>query len=180
MALTQGRYTWRHDSILKYIVHLVQSSSKNPNVKVFADIENMTTSGCTIPPNILPTSQRPDMFLYDEVAKTAMIAELTVPFETNTQKAHERKHNKYSSLVTDLDRAGIKASLVCFEVGSRGVITKVNVSRIRSLAKFTKTKISKKILRDISKLALLGSYSIWNSREQPVWDNIDHLNFKHA
>ena len=108
VSLTQGRYTWRHDSILSHIVELLQNSSKNSDVKVYADIKDMTTSGCTIPPNILPTSQRPDIFLYNETAKTAMIAELTVPFEQNMEKSHDRKQNKYASLTSDLNRGGLK------------------------------------------------------------------------
>ena len=180
VALTQGRYTWRHDSILRHIVHLLQDSSKYPDVKIYADIKDMTTSGGTIPPNILPTSQRPDIFLYNASAKTAMIAELTVPFEQNTDKAHSRKQNKYASLMLDLNRADLKTSLVCFEVGSRGVITKDNISRLKSMFKFTKATFNKKAIRDISKLALLGSYGIWNSRQDPNWDNIDHMNIAHS
>ena len=180
VALTQGRFTWRHDSILKHIVKLLQASSENPNVKVYADTGDRTSSGGTIPPNILPTAQHSDIYLYNDTEKTAMIAELTVPFETNICKAHERKKNKYASLVVDLNRVGIKTSLICFEVGSRGAVTKANVSSIKSIFKFTKTRFTKKIIKDISKLALLASYGIWNTREQPVWDNIDHLKFNHS
>ena len=64
--------------------------------------------------NIVPTSQRPDIFLYNASSKTAMIAELTVPFEQNTDKAHSRKQNKYASLMLDLNRGDLKTSLVLF------------------------------------------------------------------
>ena len=107
-----------------------------------------------------------------------MIAELTVPFEPNMEKAHDRKQNKYASLVHDLNKEGIKTSLICFEVGSRGLVTKDNMSRIRSMFKFTRAKCNKQVIRNISKLALLGSYSIWNCTKEPNWDNIEHLNIK--
>ncbi len=102
VSLNQGRYTWRHDSILRYIVQLLQYSSTDSNVKMYVDISDMTTSGGTIPANILPTSQRPDMFLYNESAKKAVIAELTVPFEPNIPKAHEIKQSRNAALLSDL------------------------------------------------------------------------------
>ena len=61
------------------------------DVKMYADIDGMTSSGGTIPAYILPTSQPPDLFLYNEKAKKAIIAELTVSFEPNIPKAHEIK-----------------------------------------------------------------------------------------
>ena len=96
----------------------------------------MTSSGGTIPAYILPTSQRPDLFLYNEKAKKAIITELTVPFEPNIPKAHEIKQSRYAGLLSDLNRAGVNTSLVCFEIGSRGLITQDNVTRIRSILKF--------------------------------------------
>ena len=81
VSLNQGRYTWRHDSILRHIVQLLQApSTKN-------DINHMTSSGGAIPADILPTSQLRDLFLYNEKAKKAVIAELTVPFEPNNTKS---------------------------------------------------------------------------------------------
>ena len=124
---------------------------------------------------ILPTSQRPDLFLYNEKAKKAIIAELTVPFEPNIPNAHEIKQSKYAGLLSDLNRAGVNTSLVCFEIGSRGLITQDNVARIRSILKF-----KKQISRDISKLALLGSYAIWNSRKEATRDNISCLKINGA
>ena len=146
---------------------------------MYADIDGMTSSGGTIPAYILPTSQRPDLFLYNEKAKKAIIAELTVPFDKpNIPKAHEIKQSRYAGLLSDLNRAGVNTSLkiVCFEIGSRGLITQDNVARIRSILKFKCVSFKKQISRDISKLALLGSYAIWNSRKEAIWDNISCLN----
>ena len=94
VSLNQGWYTWRHDSILRHIVQLLQAPSTKSDVKMHADIDGMTSSGGTILADILPTSQRPDLFLYDEKAKKAIIAELTVPFEPNIPKAHKIKQSR--------------------------------------------------------------------------------------
>ena len=112
--------------------------------------------------------------------KKAIIAELTVPFEPNIPKAHEIKQSRYAGLLSDLNRAGINTSLVCFEIGSRGLITQDNVARIRSILKFKGVSFKKQISRDISKLALLGSYAIWNSRKEAIWDNISCLKINSA
>ena len=133
------------------------------NLKLFKQI---------IPAHILPTSHRLDLFLYNEKAKKAIIAELTVPFEPNIPKAYEIKQSRYAGLLSDLNRAGVNTSLVCFEIGSRGLITQDNEARLRSILKFKGVSFKKQISRDISKLALLGSYAIWNSRKEAVWDNI--------
>jgi len=171
VSLNQGRYTWRHDSVLNHIVHKLQEACKNTNLKVYADIEGMTTSGSTIPANLVPTSQRPDIFVFDSSSSKAMIAELTVPFEQNINKSHDFKQNKYASLLADLNDRGINTSLVCFEVGSRGLVTKENSSRIRTLFKFAQCTFSKSTIKDISKISLLCSYGVWNSRHEQVWDN---------
>ena len=45
----------------------------------------------------------------------------------NIETAHERKQNNYASLIFDMNHKkvlGIKMSLVCFEVGSRGLVSK--------------------------------------------------------
>ena len=122
------------------------------------------------------------MFLYDGKARKAIIAELTVPFEPNIPKAHEIKQSRYAGLLSDLNRAGVNTSLVCFEIGSRGLITQDNVARLRSILKFKGVSLKKKnqTSRDISKLDLLGSYAIWNSRKEAIWDNISCLKINGA
>ena len=78
--LTQGRYTWRHDSILSYIWQVVQSSElvSNESIRVNVDLPgSMTSNISTIPVNILPTSNRPDMVLFRPQEKEIFIFELT-------------------------------------------------------------------------------------------------------
>ena len=84
------------------------------------------------------------MFLYDGKAKKAIMAELTVPFEPNIPKAHEIKQSRYAALLSDLNRAGVNTSLVCFEIGSRGLITQDNVARLHSILKFKGVSFKKK------------------------------------
>ena len=57
VALQQGRFTLRHDSVLNCLVQAIDTSQ----YKVYADLDGFrTASGGTIPPNILVTPERPD------------------------------------------------------------------------------------------------------------------------
>ena len=51
---------------------------------------------------------------------------------------------------------------------------------LRSFFKFKGVNFKKEIIRDISKLALLCSYAIWNSRKEAIWDNVSCLNINGA
>ena len=96
--------------------------------------------------------------------------ELTVPFEMNIIKAHTRKMERYGSLVTDLKHiAGYNVQLLCVEIGSRGLITQDNKSRIKSIFKYAGSKARQSLFKDISTNALLCSYALWNCRHEPLW-----------
>ena len=76
VALNQGRYTWRHNSVLQKIVdHIKTYLDSDENL--YADLPNHRASDnppATIPPEILVTSARSDMVI---VSVTLM--ELTIP-----------------------------------------------------------------------------------------------------
>lgn len=177
-ALNQGRFTWRHNSVLSIILsrlHDVISDHSSHGIQIFADISSWTVGGGTIPPNVLATSQRPDLVLVDAAKKRILIMELTVPFEMNINDAHNRKMDRYGSLVLDLQTAGYRTELIRVEIGSRGLITKDNQNRIKSIFKFTGNRAPKSIFKDLCKSALLCSYALWNSRHEPQWTDCPYL-----
>lgn len=84
-ALQQGRYAWRHDSVLLTIL-LGLKPFLPPNCKVFADLDLWRAEDnplATIPPHILSTPLRPDMVAIWPDRKINLL-ELTVP--TNSTK----------------------------------------------------------------------------------------------
>ena len=83
--------------------------------------------------------------------------------------AHDRKQRKYLDLVSDIADNGFSCDLICFEVGSRGLITPNNVGYINKVFSFVGARSKKSFLRELSKLALLSSYTIWNARQEPAW-----------
>ena len=172
------RYTWRHDSTLSVITNMLKNSDefKAGKFKIYADLKDDSPKG-TIPPHILPTTSRPDIVLVwpDKIR----CVELTVPFEPNIKNAHERKCNKYASLEFDLKERICDSSVVCVEVGSRGLVDKENGDRFKELIKLTKSKVKpKELVKDLSKVSLLCSFSIFYAKEDPVWSDIPVLLLK--
>ena len=74
-----------------------------PNYSLYSDIAGYTAPhGGTIPPNILVTSLKPDLFIVNEREAKAILLELTVPWDANIQRSHEYKEGKYAALIADL------------------------------------------------------------------------------
>ena len=86
--------------------------SGNKDLSVYCDLEGHTIAGGTIPPNVLPTAQKPDLVLYWPQEQNIVIIELTVPFECNTDQAHNHKTTKYEQLVSDINNT-MPCELLC-------------------------------------------------------------------
>ena len=97
VALNQGRLTWRHNSVLQF---LAQSfiSKKPSELEVYADLDGLHLNGSTIPPDIVPTQQRPDLVIINRKEKLVFIIELTICFERNFEAANARKAERYQHL----------------------------------------------------------------------------------
>ena len=95
-SLHDGRWNWRHDSILINIARMI---SKIQDVNVYCDV---TDSEFQTPSVITGDEERPDIVFVN--ARKCYILELTVGFETNIQKNSERKKKKYADLVKRLEK----------------------------------------------------------------------------
>jgi hypothetical protein len=142
-------------------------------MQIFSDLAGFTTTGGTLPVNVIVTKLKPDIVIYNKHANSIHLVELTVPFESNITKAHDRKSKKYLDLVADIEDNGFACDLTCFEVGSRGLITSENAGHIDEIFSFIGAKPRKSFARDLSKLAILSSYTIWNARHEPAWGSGD-------
>ena len=67
--------------------------------------------------HIVSTDQRPDIVYWDDTNKTVRIIKLTIPFDTLTHEAAERK-SKYAEVVTRAEDAGYNTKLITLEIGS--------------------------------------------------------------
>ena len=104
-AMTDGRYTWRHDMVLTALLPFLQKF--NPEASVYADLPDhraCESPPATISPTIIGTTARPDLFIVD--GKCATMLELTVPWNnlTSIKNARARKQGKtnYQLLASDL------------------------------------------------------------------------------
>ena len=176
-ALDQGRFTWRHDSILLYIHTSLLDHGLDQHIwSIYTDLYNLGVRGGGTIPDVLTryeVKQRPDLVLVDYVEKSCVIFELTVPFETNVDAAHKRKENKYRNLCYEIEAAGFSHTLLCFEVGSRGIVTARNVDCLRQLYSLAGVQVNnrgvKHDVRQLSRLALNGSYVIFHQRRVQEW-----------
>ena len=127
--------------------------------------------GGTIPPDILVTNLKPDLFIFNEVSRIAVVFELTCPWDTNIDRSHSYKEEKYAALVSDLSH-NFKVFHFSVEISVRGHITKANKNRLKSLAFKccdNAKQTTKSLISNASKAALLSSYSIFTARKEPAW-----------
>ena len=103
--------------------------------------------------------------------------ELTVPWDTSTNMAAalKRKTERYEDLAAEINGNGFKCSNIPLEIGTRGVVNTRNKAVLTQLCHAVKvTKVSA-VIKNCSKLALLGSYSIWNARYSMDWSGGGYL-----
>ena len=172
-ALTQGRYTWRHNSFLISIINLLRPYLK-AGFTLFSDMPgHQAPHGGTVPPHILVTASKPDIFIFNEQSSEVVVFELTCPWDSNIARSHSYKSEKYAPLIADLSSRYI-VSFFSVEVSARGQITKDNRTRLKSfLFKCCSYSgnVSKALFHVSSKAALLSSYSIFAARREPTWEN---------
>ena len=169
VALNQGRYTWRHDSVLSHIYSTI-IEQKPEGLEVFVDLPDLNFNGSTIPPDILTTTQKPDIVILNRNEKKIFLLELTCSLEQNSNTANAYKTSKYTPLKSDLEAQGLSVSLVPFEVGSRGHVTREN--KMRLITVFVKNGLKQsvhKLVKQISKISLLCTFSIFHAFQQPTW-----------
>ena len=176
VALQQGRLTYRHNSVLRYVVKEVKKSAEENGMQIdlFADLPGLRVNGGTVPSYIIPTTEKPDVVLcFPEASPVKVVLiELTVPFEPNIRKARERKEDRYAQLNRNIRSKKHESHLICFEVGSRGVITKENKQQIKSIFRHVGSRKCRDVMLMMSKVALIGSYVIYNARGEPQWTDI--------
>ena len=173
VALDQGRYTWRHNSVLATIIRLIRPLLAN-GFELFSDLPGyMAPGGGSIPPNVLVTNLRPDIFIINETSREVIVFELTCPWDSNIARSHDFKENKYAPLVADLSRR-YKTFNFSVEISVRGQVSKHNKERLKALtyrACSDPKSISKSVMQLCSKTALLSSFSIFSARNEPTWEN---------
>ncbi|VDI83021.1 Hypothetical predicted protein [Mytilus galloprovincialis] len=195
VALKDGRYTWRHDSVLKTIaakldttrrkkrkmqknitfVNFVRAGEKKDNQaeglgilgtasdwQMTADIHQRMS----FPAEIAATSLRPDIVIWSQGTRQAVLLELTVPWEDRIEEAYERKMAKYQQLVEDCKQRGWRTWCMAIEVGCRGFAGQSMWRALRTLGVVGAER--KKLITEVCREAEVASQWIWRKRDE-VW-----------
>ena len=170
------RYEWRHNGIVSHLYETFRNQ-KIDGLRIYADIEGAKVNGGTIPADIAITTQRPDIVIINTntTPTSVLLVELTVPFTRNIEAANARKKMRYEYLAQDIEEKGYKCSNIPLEVGSRGHVTARNRETLTYLCHTFKVGKFSNVIRNCSKLALLGSYSIFIARSATEWSGSGYL-----
>ena len=164
VSLDTGRFTWRHNCIVNYIVNSVDSK-----YTVYSDLPGHTAAGGgSIPPEMCVTAEKPDIVILDNHKKQIHLFELTCPSEKYIDTRNTEKSNKYAHFLTDITQ--FKSTVNCFEVSSKGFISTRNHTTLNTLYKFTKPGITKSQFKsNISALSITASHHIFICRKEPTF-----------
>ena len=166
--LEEGRYTWRHNSVLLYLANTVSSLSP---CKIYADLPSFTS-----PCLITSDSLRPDLLLVTG-NNVVYILELTLGFETNMQVNSTRKANKYNRLIKDLSSTYNKVTFINLSMDALGVMGSSCDSFLSLLQDLSFDKlVQKRIIMKTINIAISTSYFIFCQRNK-TWNNPELLIF---
>ena len=122
-------------------------------------------------------NSRPDITLIDRRHEPASVTlvELTIPFTSGINAAADRKRARYEFLSNDIKDAGFQCQTIPIEVCSRGHINSRNRSSLASIFHTCQVKKYQQTIKSLSKLSLLGSYTVYNSRNSDSWNIVSLL-----
>lgn len=195
-SLTQGRYRWRHDSVLRELADWLEKErkkerGKHPHHGHIAFVKPGETRKTQTPhkssildgttgwnmevdlgkrlvfPDVVQTTQRPDIVLWSKTGKKLIVIELTVPWETRCEEAYERKKAKYTELLELCKQRGWRTWLFPVEVGTRGFCSQ-SVCRLMT-AIGTTGREKRMAIQRLSQAAERASSWLWLRREEKSW-----------
>ena len=114
LFLEEGRYNFRHDSILLNILKLIQPKE---NRSIYGDVP-----GYQNPSIITGVDYRPDIIITE--SRNIKVLELTVGFETNMQKNTEYKNVRYRTLWNNIKVTYDKIDYLNLSMGGIGTFGK--------------------------------------------------------
>ena len=153
------RYSLRHDSILQVIGNFI----KTHLLPQFSFTIDSPSDSYNFPHHIVPTNLRPDIVWWSDEKRELWLFELTVSYETKVEDARSRKKTKYHDLVVAGRAADYRVRLITLDVGSRGMLGDTIVNDLREAINAPRREFTV-LCHHIIRATILGSYSIWASR----------------
>ena len=196
VSLAQGRYTWRHNQVLKCLAAGIESRRQQVNAegshkkgiqfvregeKSKRAVKSRSTTQeakdwqmlvdvggkLVVPQEIVTTNLRPDIVYWSTSQQVVYFIELTVPWESSLEEAYERKKLKYEELRLEAEQKGWRARVFPVEVGCRGFVGRSVISLLGELG--VGGKNLRKTVREMSEEAARTSNWIWMRRAVSAW-----------
>ena len=156
-AANEGRYTWRHNAVLRHLANSFQPLLSAAQ-KLYVDLPGFPS------PSDIFDDVRPDLILRtnDKVA----VIELTCCYEQNIEKSKQYKLEKYAN-INNFSKLGenIKITYMSLEVTSLGF---VNSSGFKDFCKLSDLPANAMdVLPKLGEISLRSSYFIFCLRHKP-------------
>ena len=165
VAATEGRYTWRHDSILFTLLQFLSQLSLY-GFELYGDLDGYRRTS-----EIFQTF-RPDIALKKN--GVLYVIERTCCFETNAEKSREYKQAKYRTLEQDSKYRWRGFQFFSIEITSLGIVTS-HFEDIKVLFKGTNINFQRMISKCME-VAMRASFYIYIRRNEE-WTNPNILKF---
>ena len=124
--------------------------------RIIADVDRQLV----FPMQITSTRQRPDLIIGSVNSKKVIITELTIPFETNIDWAHQRKLEKYEDLREQCTKNDWSIDIFPLEIGCRGFISNITSTFLTKI-RLTPAK-KREYIKKIQNKAVTASERIWH------------------
>ena len=164
--LNDGRFTWRHDSMLQFIAKSLKSI---PDSVLYVDLPGYIT-----PSVISGNSLRPDLLLTVS-SKCLYILELTVGFEANLLNNAIRKTKKYEDLVKRQNYQYDSVKFISLSICTLGVFSLHSTDFLNMLKEtgFDDKHVNY-IIKTLTIIAIRTTYYVFCKRGKD-WDNPELL-----
>ena len=172
-ALTQGRFTYRHDAVLRTMLTYI-TKEQNTRVmwkrrRVWADVAPYNDIA-NLPQGYnqeWSNMWRPDIIISPREGYGGIIfIELTCPLESNATAAHKKKYDKYKFFAAALKTTYTDVRLYCVEMGSRGV-PQPSFGKLKGPV--LDVENYRNMTRHACRTAVLKSWEIYQHANDPDW-----------
>ncbi|VDI22183.1 Hypothetical predicted protein [Mytilus galloprovincialis] len=196
VALTQGRYQWRHDKVLNHLAEIlnIERRKKRPSkaeTKQIRFVREGDMGHATksqqhfildkgsewnmradigkklVFQECVQTTLRLDIVVWSQPSKMIVAIGLTVPWEERCEEAYQQKKEKYTELMTTCRERGWKAWLFPVEVGCRGFPAQSVWRMLQAMGIVRKAR--KTAVRQLGEAAERSTCWLWHRRDDLSW-----------
>ena len=179
VALQQGRYTFRHDTVLHQVIEALQIFISN--IKEAVPISAKSSIMFVKKGAKVPHKRTPPVGILRYASDLVLLADLNSNYcfpvhiaftqlrpEENMQSWHSTKINKYLALKTVIESNGWCVEHFAVKVGARGYCAKSVLCYFKKLG-FNNTCI-RNTKKKLSKYSMECSFCIWLARNNKHWN----------